>query len=1024
MFQKKEEILRHDNFVEDGAIRDYILKEFDDFIDYIPTIEKAVKSLANNLNDSLTSISFEGMKLKDIQKLNDEVKKSNQLAIVAEKVRKAKADATAAELKVEKEQITVEEKKQKQQQKAKQLTDEQIAQAQRDKETRRDRIKLLAAELVLQDKTAGTLQKLEAANTRLRLERKKLNADTAEGKKRLEEINAEIDRNNKLIIEQSDQIKKQKLNVGNYTQSIKDAAGELFNFGGVIGGVYRQLNVLIDVMKASREATIANAAATTGFGKAMTSVKAGLKTASIGAAALVAVGLAAYFKGTEEGAIKLESTLNSIEDFIRILANRIGLFFGSLVQIVPAAMADISNSVKNGFNSIKDFITGTKSAKLPTDNFAKAAKGLTGVFKGLRGALEETYELEDALTILRRQTRRENLKDLEIIRVYASEVEKFNQVADDQTLSFAQREKATEDARKALQKSADAEVRIAERAVAVAEKELDIRKLQGKDRLDAEEKLSEALDKLDDAQTKRDILGLQNQQRARTIRIKQLQNEIDLIEKTFDKEKELRDKDIADQKKAFDERERLANELDALSTEKYQKEIALIADKTQKEIDAQKLINTNDEAALQRLIESLGLGDKAEDALRKAINNRKAEYKSFVQQMAQIAQGRAEDLEKQNQVEASIAKEQQRTLEINLENEINLQKNNLNQLRDLLKKRFDLRKKQLEADAAEAKRAVNADPVASAALKAKRIKEIELKLANDLLHIKNDYNNNDANIDEQIRKRQIDNARRATNDVTDGVSEGLRVREQLTEQAAERELNFQERTLEIQSRLAAEGRENTLAETQARIDRIENQRIQQQRQQARVQESLTLIKTFTDTLSQALDSDKKFPQALAEAGAATGIVKAVFSQLFAGSFKEGTEDTGATNGKGVDGQGGRVAIVHDNERILTKEQNAMVTGMSNDELVANAVAFKNNYLPVFNTANQVTTKPEAKVNYQLISVLQNEIKDLKRVIAEKPTTSVSLGSLGEWTSEVERNGLRIIQHNRRQSRWPSIRRNA
>ena len=57
------------------------------------------------------------------------------------------------------------------------------------------------------------------------------------------------------------------------------------------------------------------------------------------------------------------------------------------------------------------------------------------------------------------------------------------------------------------------------------------------------------------------------------------------------------------------------------------------------------------------------------------------------------------------------------------------------------------------------------------------------------------------------------------------------------------------------------------------------------------------------------------------------------------SFLVGTEDTGK-NGKGVDGKGGFVSILHPNERVMTAEQNAMTKGLSNPMLADVAWQYK------------------------------------------------------------------------------------
>lgn len=72
-----------------------------------------------------------------------------------------------------------------------------------------------------QNEEAGTLEKLTARNAQLRLERQKLNLNTKEGAARLKEINAELNKNNETIKENSDDQKKQNLNVGNYKSALE-----------------------------------------------------------------------------------------------------------------------------------------------------------------------------------------------------------------------------------------------------------------------------------------------------------------------------------------------------------------------------------------------------------------------------------------------------------------------------------------------------------------------------------------------------------------------------------------------------------------------------------------------------------------------------------------------------------------------------------------------------------------------------------------------------------------------------------
>lgn len=109
------------------------------------------------------------------------------------------------------------------------------------------------------------------------------------------------------------------------------------------------------------------------------------------------------------------------------------------------------------------------------------------------------------------------------------------------------------------------------------------------------------------------------------------------------------------------------------------------------------------------------------------------------------------------------------------------------------------------------------------------------------------------------------------------------------------------------------------------------------------------------------------------------------------SFLVGTEDTGA-NGNGIDGKGGFHAILHPNERVMTKEQNAMLGGLKNDEVaetIANVRSGKIVSLKHDKAGNSFDLKP-----------LLSEIQELKQVIRQKPETNIELGQIVQGAMEI------------------------
>lgn len=104
------------------------------------------------------------------------------------------------------------------------------------------------------------------------------------------------------------------------------------------------------------------------------------------------------------------------------------------------------------------------------------------------------------------------------------------------------------------------------------------------------------------------------------------------------------------------------------------------------------------------------------------------------------------------------------------------------------------------------------------------------------------------------------------------------------------------------------------------------------------------------------------------------------------SFEIGTENTG-TNGQGIDGRGGFHAILHPNERVLTKEQNQLIGNVSNEDL-----ALTMNKL---NSGELVKLKEGATSNvgnWQNVALI-SEIQNLTNIIKNKPDFKIEAGEI-------------------------------
>lgn len=161
-----------------------------------------------------------------------------------------------------------------------------------------------------------SIENLTKANKELREERKKLDLSTQEGVKRAQEINSAIDKNTQVIKNNSSALEKQRLNVGNYTNSIKDAAKEMNVMGTNLGGLSSKM---------------------TAFLNPVTAVAGGLSL------------LGAAYASSTVGAKDLEYAQNQLSNAIRIVTNEFASFISS-AEDGEGVISQLTNGILNKFS--------------------------------------------------------------------------------------------------------------------------------------------------------------------------------------------------------------------------------------------------------------------------------------------------------------------------------------------------------------------------------------------------------------------------------------------------------------------------------------------------------------------------------------------------------------------------------------------------------------------------------------------------------------------------------------------------
>jgi hypothetical protein len=277
-----------------------------------------------------------------------------------------------------------------------------------------------------------------------------------------------------------------------------------------------------------------------------------------------------------------------------------------------------------------------------------------------------------------------------------------------------------------------------------------------------------------------------------------------------------------------------------------------------------------------------------------------------------------------------------------------------------------------------------------------RKKQIENQLALDLAQTDN------VNEQEKLRKEAALNVMNLEKETTDVVKTQTEKRNEWAKFATEMFVKqSDERIAQLDKEIAAaEKQQDTLRELaangniNARESLAENQRIideanRKKAQEERRKQMIELVSGVYQTYNQKVAANAENP--LMETIRDTVLLQQFANTLLGNmpTFFDGTENTGK-HGEGVDGKGGFHAILHPNERVVPKSLNEKIGSLSNEQLAKVAQEYQNGKL--------ITgTQPMSAID---LSLLVNEMKDLKDVIRNKPETNIELGEITSSVMEI------------------------
>ena len=213
-------------------------------------------------------------------------------------------------------------------------------------------------------KEARTEKEAAAQNKKLITMRKQLDVTTKKGAKSIEMINKTVDKNNRLLQKNASALGKQKMNIGNYSSALSGLGG---GFGNTIGMAQR-------------------------FGSALKVLAANPLILILTGLVFALKGLVKLFKSTDDGATKLEATMNGLKAVLFVLK-------GAMLDLIEGTQAKFKKYIKQWEFLLAKITKNEEAANTlkneidELDKVIAKQEGFKDIADRAKGAYDAVYDL-------------------------------------------------------------------------------------------------------------------------------------------------------------------------------------------------------------------------------------------------------------------------------------------------------------------------------------------------------------------------------------------------------------------------------------------------------------------------------------------------------------------------------------------------------------------------------------------------------------------------------------------------------
>jgi len=678
----------------------------------------------------------------------------------------------------------------------------------------------------------------------------------------------------------------------------------------------------------------------------------GFAAAALGAK-LSLDGLQEALENTEEGSESLRETTSGLSGIWDQTSNAASSFISDIVDLGKG----LSTGDVNALGLVKSLGLAAvgmseldKSATSLDKSFARTNEATTDFVAKAEASAKAAIELERR-TIAFEKAIRPLEKRLTVLNGL---IEQQQIIAGDSTRSFNDLQAAIFKGQSLQVERANLNVRIANEELEISRELIRIKELAGgagKDLRDAE---TAAVNKLIDAENELKNEVLENEKEIRQIKQDRLEIDLDILIDGFDNQKTINERIIANEKETLEVRSALLKKTGQLAEDSFrgQKDVLQELSAAGLDVDELLLLDATELAKQIQLLEQSEI-----------INTRTLEVIRERRIVIQDLEDAQNDLNESEQSSIDIRKDiiaQEEALFVAITGNAKETKEALENL-----------EKTREQD--------NIDNL---------IRRLDLEKDGSVEFLSIQKELNDALLDQQNERieKEEENEKKTLDNQINNRKKVLSVLQALNDKffadklkKADEEIDSTEKRGEQLQNLAAQGNADAAAslgqnqKDQAEANRKKEELLQKEKQ---FELALAVISAF----NSELDNGKTTGQALTSAITSTTVLTSFVASL--PSFLDGTTDTG--NKGSLDSNGGHLAMLHENERVVDKGNNAKFGGISNDD-AANIVHDFNNDLLSYNTPQLTIKENRFDSNEQILSKFDTLEKSIVSAINNKET---------------------------------------